>query len=111
MNDKWHRTDGPARIFYHKNGNIQAEEYYMNGDRHRTDGPAMIWYYDNGNIKSEEYYMNDKRHRLDGPAVIKYSKSGRISREYWVNGEHIIDPKDKKLLQTPEGVTEFLLKY
>ncbi len=60
LNNKLHRTDGPAYILYYENGNIKAEYYYLNSNYHRTNGPAKIYYYDNGNIKSKYYYFNDK---------------------------------------------------
>ena len=33
--------------------------HYINDKLHRIDGPAIIWYYENGNIEKEEYWIND----------------------------------------------------
>ena len=60
LNDKFHREDGPANIYYYESGNIRSEYYCINGKQHREDGPAVIFYYENGNIRSEYYYINDK---------------------------------------------------
>ena len=37
-----HREDGPAKIIYRKNGNIDYEEYYKDGVLYREYGPAAI---------------------------------------------------------------------
>ena len=46
------------KIDYYKNGNIQRERYYFNGELHNENGPAVINYYENGNKYYEEYYIN-----------------------------------------------------
>jgi hypothetical protein len=61
MDDKPHRTDGPAVIY--ADG---SQEWYLDGKRHRTDGPARI-----GGDGSQEWYLDNKQHRADGPAVIR----------------------------------------
>ena len=75
LNDKLHRTDGPA-IEDH-NG---ERRWYLNGELHRTDGPAVE--YADG---TKEWYLNGECHRTDGPAV-EYPngiKSWRINgKEY-----------------------------
>ncbi len=38
LDDKLHRTDGPAII--ETDG---TQKWYLNSKRHRTDGPAVIW--------------------------------------------------------------------
>ena len=52
-------------------------------DFHRLDGPAVIYYYKNGNIREERYYQNDKLHRLKGSAIIKYYKNNTIKEELY----------------------------
>ena len=82
-----HREDGPAKIIYRKNGNIDYEEYYKDGVLHREDGPAKIRYYNNGDIEYEEYYKNGNLHREDGPAKIRYYYNGNIrDEEYYKDG-------------------------
>ena len=73
QNNKYHRLNGPAIIYYNENGNKRCERWYQNGEFHRLDGPAKIEYYNNGNISSEEWYQNNQQHRLDGPAIIYYN--------------------------------------
>jgi len=59
LNDKLHRTDGPACEF--ADG---SKYWYLNGKCHRTDGPACE--YADG---AKSWYLNDNRHREDGPAI------------------------------------------
>jgi hypothetical protein len=50
LNDKRHRTDGPAVTY--PDG---SQAWYLNGELHRTDGPAVID--SNGR---QEWYLNGK---------------------------------------------------
>ena len=110
--DKYHRLDGPAIINYYENGQIEKEEYYINGLLYRENGPSIVryyrngdkaeehWsyengikkqtslYYRNGNLKCQFYFNNkNELSKLDGPAIIRYSENGSIeSEEYFVNG-------------------------
>jgi len=85
-----HRLDGPAEIWYNKDGSIQSEEYVINNELHRDNGPAYIQYSKNGSICYEAYYTNGEAHRLDGPAEIWYNKNKTIqSKEWWINGNII----------------------
>jgi hypothetical protein len=73
--------NGCYKKYYDKEETIlYIEEYYLNDKLHREDGPAKITYLDDGDIDSEEYYLNDKLHREEGPAYISYKnyKSGDI---------------------------------
>jgi hypothetical protein len=36
--------------YYYDNGSIESEYYFLNEKYHRTDGPAAIYYYKDGNI-------------------------------------------------------------
>ena len=59
LNDKWHREDGPAYIWYNESGKISSEWYYLNDKcHHRENGPAVIWYYESGEIEKKEYFLN-----------------------------------------------------
>jgi len=62
LNDKEHREDGPAVIYYGEDGQITEEYYGLNGLLHREDGPAVIWYNKDGKIEKEDYYLNGKRY-------------------------------------------------
>jgi hypothetical protein len=53
---KYHRTDGPAAIFYYKNGVVSCEQYMLNGLLHREDGIAYISYAENSDVKEVIYY-------------------------------------------------------
>ena len=57
LNDKLHRTDGPA-ITYSDGSHF----WYLNGKRHRTDGPAIVysdgsqyWYLNGEEVKEDTY--------------------------------------------------------
>ena len=94
LDEKRHRTDGPAVVWY--NGD---KSWWLNGKRHRLDGPAIIH-----NDGSEEWYANGNFHRLDGPAVIwlnhncYWYKNGRLHR---LDGPAIeyVNEADKKFNQ------------
>ena len=75
--------DVKPTIEYYKSGQIQREEWYINGKYHRVDGPADIFYYELGIIKQEYWYINGLYHRIDGPAYISYYESGKIEEEIW----------------------------
>ena len=55
---------------YYENGNIHYKTYCnVNKKLHNENGPAKIYYHENGLIKSEWYYIDGKLHREDGPAI------------------------------------------
>jgi antitoxin component YwqK of YwqJK toxin-antitoxin module len=57
---------------------------------HRKDGPAKIWYDKDGQKKYEEWYKDGKHHREDGPAFIRYDRNGQKDCEYYyLNGEEV----------------------
>lgn len=62
LNNEYHREDGPARIFYYKDGSICSKSYYTNGKYHREDGPAVIQYYPVGSVACEEYFINGEKY-------------------------------------------------
>jgi hypothetical protein len=73
LNDKKHRTDGPA-IEYASG----TRSWYLNGLLHHTDGPAVEWA--NGD---RDWYLNGLPHRTDGPA----REWANGDREWWLNGK------------------------
>jgi antitoxin component YwqK of YwqJK toxin-antitoxin module len=93
---RYHREDGPARIYYYRNGNIEHKAWYRDGKQHREDGPAGIGYDQDSTIQREGWYINDKLHREDGPARIVYHSNGKIkSEQYYIDGEEITGQKLK----------------
>ena len=110
LNEKIHRKDGSAAIFYY-NGNIEKEIYIINDKLHRKNGPAVIEYHDNG--FTEKYYQNDKLYREDGPAFIFYNNDGTISKQFFFNGVEF-DPENLSFelpFDTEEKKLYFKLKY
>jgi antitoxin component YwqK of YwqJK toxin-antitoxin module len=65
---------------YYPSGKIRSKDYYLryNDKLHRIDGPAYIYYYESGKIYTVGYYINGQKHRLDGPAEIDYNCDGII---------------------------------
>jgi hypothetical protein len=70
LNDKLHRTDGPAREC--ANGD---KHWWLNGKPHRADGPAI-----ERASGSKHWFLNGQRHRTDGPAIECTAPS------WWLNG-------------------------
>ena len=114
LNDIKHREDGPAEIWYDKDGSIEKISYYKNGKFHRKNGPASIYYYKNGYLTQKEYFFNGKRHREDGPSFIRYYRNNSIEKkEYWFNNIKF-DPDDLPFelpIDTKEKQFLFNLKY
>ena len=73
-------------IQYYKNGQIYAERYFLNDKFHKTNGPALVSYYENGQIKLAEYWIEGKRHNPNGPAYIQFCERDQINLEYYING-------------------------
>ena len=114
LNEQLHRENGPAVIYYFKNGKIQVEIYLKNDQLHRENGPAKIRYNIIGNIEEKHYYQNGKRHREDGPAIIHYNIIGNIEeKHYYQNGTKIIleDLSFKFPIDTDEKKLYMKLKY
>jgi len=56
-----HREDGPAYIEYWKSVERIYEAWYINNKRHRIDGPARIYYNPDGTIYKNYYYISGER--------------------------------------------------
>ena len=63
LNDKRHRTDGPAVEY-----DTGSKYWYLDDKLHCEDGPAVECY-----TGTKLWYLDDKRHRVDGPAVECYT--------------------------------------
>ena len=49
------------KIYYRPNGQVECEEWRVDGVYHRLDGPAVVWYHDNGQVASEDWYYEDQQ--------------------------------------------------
>lgn len=120
-NDKLHREDGPAYIYYRSNIVIHEEWFYKGKNRRDSYGPTITSNYKNGNpkqftwfngyeiyneisfhkngmTKREIYYSKGRIHRDKKPAIIEKDELGRILKEeYYKEGtplkmiKHIYD--------------------
>ena len=73
------------RIYY-ENDKLIIEAYYLEDKIHRSDGPAIA-YYESGKITSKHYLFNGKWHRDNGPTYIEYNEDSSIKKEiYYLNG-------------------------
>ena len=57
---KYHREDGPAYARYYSNGQVEYEEYWVNGQHHREDGPAISCFQADGTVAYQEFWLHDK---------------------------------------------------
>ena len=67
LNDKYHRTDGPA--IEYPDG---TKCWYLNSKQHRTDGPATeysdgtkYWYINGVELSEEEYLRTTRKNKLE----------------------------------------------
>lgn len=95
---KYHREDGPARIFYYDNihyinrsWNKYSEGYYKDGELHRENLPALIYYHSLGQINHEHYFKAGRHHREDGPAWLCYITENKTSKRYFLNDVEYTD--------------------
>lgn len=78
-------------MYYHHSDEIYSINYrtYYN-KLHRENGPAIIYYYKDGSIKEEQYFLDNKLHRIDGPAIKKYHfKNKSYLYQFWYFGSKI----------------------
>ena len=45
---------------YYRDGSVELEMYWLDGERHRDDGPAVINYYQ-GRVLTKRYYLNGEQ--------------------------------------------------
>jgi len=57
---------------YYSNGQVEVEQWLLDGKLHREDGPAWIEYYPDGQVRAEWWRLDGLLHREDGPARISY---------------------------------------
>ena len=94
-----------CKKYYNKDGSVESEYWYLNGEYHRDGGPAYIDYREDGSIIEKKWYLNGKRHRIDGPALIFYKKDGSVNSKCWFLNDKRIIP-EKHLTSTPKTEEE-----
>lgn len=123
FDNKYHNEEGPAIVYYHIDGSIKTEFYYINGILHRENGPAVQSFYENGKLALQSYYLNEnlvihrewhdngllcrqeyskngKFHSTDGPAIQEWSKKGKcLLKLYMIHGTVVKTKSIKKLKQ------------
>lgn len=83
----YHNTDGPAHVGVHKNGNVSYRTWFLNGTEHNNlNQPSYLQYSPDGDLEWEEYKVNGKLHRTNGPALQKFTPAYESITEYWING-------------------------
>lgn len=94
--EKWykngilHNSNGAARIWYYKSGQIVQKDYIINELRHRIDKPAIICYYDSGQLQYEHWYHQGQRHRMNGPAIIGYNRINQVIITRWYHFDEFV---------------------
>ena len=53
-----HNPNGPASTMYYCNGSIKFQSYCNYNKLHRTDGPARIWFNKDGSVFKKDYWVN-----------------------------------------------------
>jgi len=90
QNGNRHNAAGPAVRYWHEDGKIGYEVYYLNGKLHNAAGPAAREWYENGKLVYESYYLNGKRHNADGPAFRYWPENGKLVREaHYLHGRKL----------------------
>jgi hypothetical protein len=92
LNDKLHRTDGPA-VEYSNGG----KAWYLNGELHRTDGPAI-----ERADGTKGWWLNDELHRVDGPAI-EYANGTKV---WYLNGIEYTEAEWKIQSQFQRGIAD-----
>jgi hypothetical protein len=91
LEDKWHKTDGPAVVY--ADGRT---EWYWHGKLHREDGPAIE------DATCKTWYTHGVCKRLDGPAVefIDGYKAYRV--------DGVLHRVDGPAVEGPEGESWYI---
>jgi hypothetical protein len=87
LDDRPHRTDGPAAIMHRtQDGAVAFELWYRKGKLHRDDGPAAIYYdLDSGRVQEVHYFREGHLFRDDGgPESLDFDPAtGRLRNATW----------------------------
>jgi hypothetical protein len=76
---------------YYADGTLMREWFTTSyGRQHNDAGPAVRWWHKNGQLAIEEYYLKGWRHNAAGPAWSKWRKNGElVFGEYWLDGREL----------------------
>ncbi len=106
-NERFHREDAPACLWYREDGILDFCLWLKDGERHREGGPAYEAFYRDGNPSQRGWYKNDRRHREDGPAYEWYHENSTLNHNRWhINSaiyhgnDHILEYPTNQLADT-----------
>ena len=75
---------------YNDNGQLEYEQYCIDGKLHNPNGPAYQSWFDNGQLRYESYRIDGKRHNPNGPAHQCWYNNGQLRyEEYWIDGKQL----------------------
>lgn len=57
-------------------GRLIIREWLIDDKLHREDGPARLWYYEDGKIELESYYVNGQQTNKE--ELIKYARINEL---------------------------------
>ena len=76
---------------FHANGKLQMRWFRVNDKLHRTDGPACEHWDAGGRLDQRQFWVNGKLHRTGGPALELWKTYGSPIRAFWVNGKRMTE--------------------
>jgi antitoxin component YwqK of YwqJK toxin-antitoxin module len=79
---------------FYFNGNLEVQEWFLDGKLHNEEGPASIWFYENGNIEKQSWCLNDEYHNEEGPALIGYHEDGKVKFKVWYLNDKQLTKED-----------------
>jgi antitoxin component YwqK of YwqJK toxin-antitoxin module len=76
---------------FHENGKLKREEFFnSDGERHNVAGSAARWWHANGQLACEYYYLNGKFHNEAGTTARWWNENGVLAyEEYWLDGREL----------------------
>jgi len=84
------RLNGFSYRRWHPNGQLWAEEYWVDGRRHNLKRVARKGWHGNGQLKWEEYWLKGIRDNPKGPAYKAWYENGQLKwEEYWLKGKQV----------------------
>jgi len=75
---------------FYGNGQIQSEEYCIDGNLHNPNGVARKYWYEDGQIEEESYWIDGNLHNPNGIACKDWYEDGQIySEAYYLDGNEL----------------------